>query len=41
MASSGNGRHTYEVAVEWTGNRGTDTSDYRAYGRDHTISAGC
>ena len=32
--------HTYVVTVEWTGNRGAGTSDYRAYGRDHTISAG-
>jgi organic hydroperoxide reductase OsmC/OhrA len=32
--------HVYEVAVEWTGHRGTGTSDYRAYGRDHDISAG-
>jgi organic hydroperoxide reductase OsmC/OhrA len=36
----GRGEYTYEVAVEWIGNRGTGTSDYRAYGRDHTISAG-
>jgi organic hydroperoxide reductase OsmC/OhrA len=34
------GEHTYEVIVEWTGNRGTGTSDYRSYGREHTISAG-
>jgi organic hydroperoxide reductase OsmC/OhrA len=32
--------HHYEVKVEWTGNHGTGTTDYRAYGRDHTISAG-
>ena len=32
--------HTYAVTVEWTGNRGTGTSGYRAYGRQHTISAG-
>jgi organic hydroperoxide reductase OsmC/OhrA len=31
--------HTYQVRVEWTGNRGTGTSGYRAYGREHTISA--
>jgi organic hydroperoxide reductase OsmC/OhrA len=31
--------HRYEVTVEWTGNRGSGTSDYRAYGREHTISA--
>src|SRR3954470_11377049 len=34
------GEHTYKVEVEWIGNRGTGTSDYRAYGRDHTINAG-
>src|SRR5690348_899974 len=32
--------HLYRVAIEWTGNRGTGTSDYGAYGRDHTIRAG-
>lgn len=26
--------------VEWTGNSGTGTSDYRAYDRDHSITAG-
>jgi hypothetical protein len=26
--------------VEWTGNRGSGTSGYREYGRDHTIRAG-
>lgn len=31
--------HTYSVQVEWTGNRGSGTSDYRAYGREHSISA--
>jgi organic hydroperoxide reductase OsmC/OhrA len=31
--------HRYEVSVEWTGNRGSGTADYRAYGREHTISA--
>jgi organic hydroperoxide reductase OsmC/OhrA len=35
-----NGEHTYIVTVEWTGNRGPGTSNSRAYGRDHTISAG-
>jgi organic hydroperoxide reductase OsmC/OhrA len=34
--------HHYETTVTWTGNRGTGTSDYRAYGRDHEIAAaGC
>lgn len=31
--------HSYEVTVRWTGNRGTGTSGYRAYGRDHEVSA--
>jgi organic hydroperoxide reductase OsmC/OhrA len=31
--------HSYSVALAWTGNRGTGTSDYRAYGRDHSLSA--
>jgi organic hydroperoxide reductase OsmC/OhrA len=29
--------HTYATHVEWTGNRGTGTSAYRAYGREHII----
>ena len=32
-------RHTYEVAVEWLGNRGTGTSDYKSYGREHRVAA--
>ena len=32
--------HRYTVQVKWTGNRGTGTSGYRDYSRDHTISAG-
>lgn len=31
--------HSYAVSVEWTGNRGTGTSGYRAYGRDHLVRA--
>ncbi|NII39618.1 organic hydroperoxide reductase OsmC/OhrA [Curtobacterium flaccumfaciens] len=31
--------HSYEVSVRWTGDRGTGTSGYRDYGRDHVISA--
>jgi organic hydroperoxide reductase OsmC/OhrA len=31
--------HTYDVTVAWTGNRGTGTSGYRAYARDHEVSA--
>jgi len=30
--------HSYAVQVDWTGNRGTGTSDYKSYGRDHVIS---
>lgn len=31
--------HHYSVTVSWSGNRGTGTSGYRDYGRDHTVSA--
>jgi organic hydroperoxide reductase OsmC/OhrA len=31
--------HRYSVTVTWTGNRGTGTSDYRAYDRSHEIGA--
>jgi len=31
--------HRYGVRVTWSGNRGTGTSGYAAYGRDHTIEA--
>ena len=31
--------HTYAVAVEWTGNRGSGTSGYMSYGRVHVVSA--
>ena len=37
--AGGRGEHRYVVEVAWIGNRGTGTSDYRAYGRDHTIAA--
>lgn len=33
-------QHTYRVAVQWTGNKGSGTSSYQAYSRDHTIAAG-
>jgi organic hydroperoxide reductase OsmC/OhrA len=36
----GQGQHEYHVDIEWTGNLGTGTSAYRAYSRDHVISAG-
>ena len=32
-----NGEHNYSLTVEWTGNKGTGTSAYRAYDRSHTI----
>ena len=31
--------HSYEVAVSWTGNTGEGTADYRAYSRDHEVTA--
>lgn len=34
------GEHHYAVKVVWTGNRGSGTSAYTAYGRQHLISAG-
>jgi organic hydroperoxide reductase OsmC/OhrA len=33
------GEHNYAVSVQWTGNRGSGTSGYRDYGRDHVITA--
>lgn len=32
-------QHAYETVVTWTGNRGTGTSSYRDYGRDHDVTA--
>lgn len=32
-------QHHFEINVVWTGNRGSGTSTYRAYGRDHTVAA--
>jgi organic hydroperoxide reductase OsmC/OhrA len=32
-------RHTYETRVDWTGNDGAGTKNYRAYRRDHTITS--
>ena len=32
-------QHRYEVLVSWTGNRGSGTSGYRDYGREHELSA--
>ncbi|WP_336206615.1 OsmC family protein [Nonomuraea sp. LPB2021202275-12-8] len=31
--------HTYPTTVTWTGNRGTGTSGYRDYARDHDLTA--
>ena len=31
--------HQYEIQVEWTGNLGRGTADYRAYSRNHEVSA--
>lgn len=31
--------HRYDLTMTWTGNRGTGTSGYRDYGRDHLIGA--
>ncbi|TXN28513.1 OsmC family protein [Lacisediminihabitans profunda] len=32
-------QHNYAVEIEWLGNRGTGTSDYKSYGRDHVVRA--
>ena len=34
-----NHEHHFAISLEWTGNRGTGTSDYKAYGRDHVVYA--
>lgn len=31
--------HSFDVRVTWAGNQGTGTSNYRAYGRQHVVSA--
>lgn len=31
--------HTYDVAVEWTGDLGTGTDGYRSFSRDHELLA--
>lgn len=31
--------HAYATSLRWSGNRGTGTAGYRAYGREHVISA--
>ncbi len=32
-----NGQHNYNLTVKWTGNKGTGTSNYKAFERSHTI----
>lgn len=32
-------KHTYEVKIEWTGNEGNGTLDYKSYNRNHVIIA--
>ncbi len=32
-----NKTHHYQASIEWTGNRGSGTANYRAYGREHVI----
>jgi organic hydroperoxide reductase OsmC/OhrA len=32
-------QHSYQTVVTWTGDRGTGTSGYREYGREHTVTA--
>lgn len=32
-------RHQYELSVEWTGNEGNGTLDYKSYNRNHKILA--
>lgn len=32
-------QHTYAIEINWTGNDGAGTKDYRSYRRDHTITA--
>jgi organic hydroperoxide reductase OsmC/OhrA len=30
-------QHHYAIELQWTGNQGTGTSDYRAYSRNHVL----
>jgi len=30
--------HQYDITIQWTGNQGSGTTGYHAYGRDHLIS---
>ncbi|MEM8583486.1 MAG: OsmC family protein [Bacteroidota bacterium] len=31
--------HNYTIQLEWTGNKGSGTLDYRAYSRDHELGS--
>ncbi|GAB3430065.1 OsmC family protein [Flindersiella endophytica] len=31
--------HQYDIAIEWQGNRGSGTTGYRDYGREHEVRA--
>jgi organic hydroperoxide reductase OsmC/OhrA len=31
--------HNYAVTIEWLGNRGVGTADYKSYGRENRVSA--
>ena len=31
--------HSYAIDLEWTGNRGSGTSGYKDYGREHVVTA--
>ncbi|MGH9598647.1 MAG: OsmC family protein [Terracidiphilus sp.] len=31
-------QHRYEIRLDWTGNDGSGTANYRSYRRDHTIT---
>ena len=33
-----NGLHNYKLSLKWDGNKGSGTSDYKAYGRDYSIN---
>jgi organic hydroperoxide reductase OsmC/OhrA len=39
LSKATSGAHAFAVSVEWTGNTGEGTSDYRAYQRSHEIYA--
>jgi len=39
LGSTGMRRHQYRLGLRWTGNRGSGTSGYRDYARDHEVTA--